>query len=300
MSTVICWFLSNAPIHPLQVIGKGWQSLIGHIIMWFEAYKKFFVSGNWEGLPAAGSTYRVPRGLVKVGWPTVPTVGKKAAHKVISLKAKTVEKATKLATKVHLSNAGLWKLEKVSAEPLSAAKEGSFGPAVDPSVVDAIKNIKAGKRPTSEPASGGNTSKLRRMAGNFSKSATSSKSTSSIGVGADQTPTSRAAYQAMVTAHQLKNMKEEQSSSKKSFQALEGKCKTLEKSFTVKENERERERHARLQHHEEGSQDPPQVNEPAICPSKGKPPVENQSADEITEKAPETIMVEKTTEEEES
>ncbi|KAF3451276.1 hypothetical protein FNV43_RR07371 [Rhamnella rubrinervis] len=115
-------------------------------------------------LPTVGSKFRAPWGLVKFEWPTIPTVGEEVARKVISLKAKTVEKATKLAIKVHL---------------------------MDPSIVDAIKNIKVGKRPASEPTIGGNTSKSRRMARSFSKSTTSSKSTNSIGVGAGQTPTSR-------------------------------------------------------------------------------------------------------------
>ncbi|KAF3445867.1 hypothetical protein FNV43_RR11044 [Rhamnella rubrinervis] len=162
--------------------------------------------------------------------------------------------------KANLNNARLWKLEQVSAEPLSAAEEGLSKHAVDPSVVDAIKNIKAGKRPTSEPTSRRNTFKSRRMANIFSKSATPSKSTRSTGVGPGQMPTSRVtrsqvdrelaecyqaqvdkdnvermslgainsslqvAYQAMVTAQQLKNVKEELSSSKKSLQTLEGKC----------------------------------------------------------------------------
>ncbi|KAF3443411.1 hypothetical protein FNV43_RR13093 [Rhamnella rubrinervis] len=83
----------------------------------------------------AGSKYRVPRGLVKVEWPTIPTFGENVAR-------------------------------KVSVEPLAAAEE------VDPSVVDAIKNIKAGKCPASEPASGGNISKSRRMVGSFRNSNT--------------------------------------------------------------------------------------------------------------------------------
>ncbi|KAF3445868.1 hypothetical protein FNV43_RR11045 [Rhamnella rubrinervis] len=40
MPAVIRRFLRSAPIHPLHLTGKGWQSLIGYIIIWFEAYRK--------------------------------------------------------------------------------------------------------------------------------------------------------------------------------------------------------------------------------------------------------------------
>ena len=38
MAPAVRRFLSEAPLHPLQFTGKGWQSLIGHIVLWRNKY----------------------------------------------------------------------------------------------------------------------------------------------------------------------------------------------------------------------------------------------------------------------
>ncbi|KAF3448985.1 hypothetical protein FNV43_RR09709 [Rhamnella rubrinervis] len=183
------------------------------------ARKWLFVNGDWEGLPAAGSKFRVPQGLVKVEWPALPTVGKNVARKVASLKAKTIVKVTKLAMKANLSDARLWNLNQASAELVPEAEEGSSEPAV----VDAIKTIKARKRPASDPHSGGATNKSRKMVGSFSKSTTPFKSTSSTGVGAGLTPTSKVMWS---------------QADPELSERYQGKCKMLEQSLNIKENEK--------------------------------------------------------------
>ncbi|KAF3432514.1 hypothetical protein FNV43_RR27254 [Rhamnella rubrinervis] len=118
-----------------------------------------------------------------------------------------------------------------------------------PLVVDAIKNIKAGKRPASDPPSGGATNKSRKMVGGRQVLIPSSPWLRPNCLDFSPTTSTRfrarveawkdvRAYQAMVIVQQLKDIKEELSSSRKCIQVLEGKCKMLEKSFNIKENEK--------------------------------------------------------------
>ncbi|KAF3458018.1 hypothetical protein FNV43_RR02681 [Rhamnella rubrinervis] len=123
--------------------------------------KWLFVTGDWEGVPASCSI------------------------------SKTVEPTTELAKKIRLVNVGLSRLEQVSTGDLPIAAGSSSDPAVDPSMVEAIKNIFAGKRSAFGPTSRGSTPKMQRMASSGSMSVTPSKSTSSTRVRVGQTPISR-------------------------------------------------------------------------------------------------------------
>ncbi|KAF3458014.1 hypothetical protein FNV43_RR02677 [Rhamnella rubrinervis] len=167
--------------------------------------------------------------------------------------------------KIRLVNASLSKLEQVSTGDLPVAAGSSSDPAVDPSMVETIKNISAGKRSAFGLASRGSAPKMQRMAGSSSTSVTPSKSTSSTRVGVGQTPISRVTkrqanhelaerYQAEKVqappsrqapkgtgcgdCQQLKSMRDEKSSFKKSYQALEEKFKALERSHLLEKNEK--------------------------------------------------------------
>ncbi|KAF3443377.1 hypothetical protein FNV43_RR13059 [Rhamnella rubrinervis] len=304
--------------------------------------KWLFIGGDWEGVPAAGSVCRLPRGLVNIICPTLLTVG----EWMVTLKAKTVVPTTQLATKARFVNTGLWKLGQVFERHPLVAEGVSSDPVVDPLVVDVIKNISASR---------GSAPKSQRMVGSSSKSTTPLRLTSSTGVGASQTPTNRvtrsqadhelpkrfqveknqappprptyeglsalisatnsalnsqfraqvdndnidktftgtvnvslqAAYQTMVTAQQLKNMKDEQTSSKKPLQVLEGKYKILEQSLNSEKNEKA------------AVVNRMKVAKRGLSSSKMRPSTGNQGAYEAVEKVMEAAEVEKVAEDEE-
>ncbi|KAF3455891.1 hypothetical protein FNV43_RR00533 [Rhamnella rubrinervis] len=116
--------------------------------------------------------------------PTISTIVEKVACRVVSLKAKIVLLITELATTNMMVNASLWTIGQLFERPLPTKKKGSSNPTVDPSMVDAIKNISVGKWLALGPPSEGNPSKLQKIVGTGRKSTTPSMSTSSTGVGA--------------------------------------------------------------------------------------------------------------------
>ncbi|KAF3443376.1 hypothetical protein FNV43_RR13058 [Rhamnella rubrinervis] len=156
--TIIRRFLSFTSLHPLQLTGKGWQSLIGHLVMWFEVYGELPSIDVLKGLFSlrcignSGQFYTYMDNLVFCDVPCRSFSRKKA-----------VEPATELAKKARLMNVGLWKLEQVPEGDLPVVARDSSNLAVDPSVVNTIKNILAGKRPTSGLTLGDNAPKTCRM-----------------------------------------------------------------------------------------------------------------------------------------
>ncbi|KAF3442874.1 hypothetical protein FNV43_RR16792 [Rhamnella rubrinervis] len=159
MPVVNCRFISSALIHHLQLTGKRWQSLIGHIIMWFEA------------------CYKAVRKL-GVFRRTFKTV----AFKGGIFKNWTVREATGCAGR---------KAEKQRTPPPRHNNEG----------LTAL-------------ISAANTALHSQFRAQVDKE---SVKRTSLGV-------INSSLQAMVTAQQLKNIKEELLSSRKSIQVLKGKC----------------------------------------------------------------------------
>ncbi|KAF3447910.1 hypothetical protein FNV43_RR08617 [Rhamnella rubrinervis] len=231
--------------------------------------KWLFVNDDWEGFPTAGSKFRVPQGLVKVEWPAISTVRKNMARMVSTEPVPEAEEGSSELTVVDATKNIKGREASCFGNPGDTHKSrkmvGSFSKSTTPSKSisstgvgpdltltnrvtwsqaerELAERYQSEKQQTPPPRPGNegltalisvaNTTIHSQFRAQVDKE---SVERTSLGV---INSSLQAAYQAMVTAQQLKDIKEELSSSRRTVQVLEGKYKMLEQALNIKENEK--------------------------------------------------------------